>query len=242
MTTTSDPGTMGFKDIADALGGGIRENSLVFIEGEAKTGKSVLSQHIAYAVLRSKESAVAFYSSEYNSDVIIEQMGSISLDAQHDLVTDRFRIYKMGTTYAFKGAEKSLKIIIRHVQELPARFKLIVIDSPTPYLLHLSPTSKMDFLESCKRLCEHGRAVILTLDSHVFENKTQLRGYAISDYYLRLKSQDMMLGKGQFDTRVIKSLEVVKLGGVERWGMDSYRFEIKPRIGIQILPFVQVRV
>ena len=68
MTTTSDPGKTGIKDIAEALGGGIRENTLVLVEGETRTGKSVLTQHIAYGVLRSKESAVAFYSSDNNSD------------------------------------------------------------------------------------------------------------------------------------------------------------------------------
>ena len=242
MTTTSDPGARGFKDIADTLGGGIRENSLVFIEGEAKTGKSILSQHIAYGVLHSKDSAIAYYSSDYNSDTLTARMRSVSLDVNHDLVTDRFRVYKLGTTNAFKSAERSIKIIIRHVLDLPMRFKLIIVDSPSPYLLHLSPMYKIDFLETCKGLCKNDRSVILTLDSHVFENKTQLRGYAISDYYLRHKSQDMMLERGQVDTRVIKSLEVVKLGGAERWGMESYQFEIKPITGIQILPFIQIRV
>ena len=56
MTTTSDPGTTGVKDIAEALGGGIREQALIIIEGEASTGKSVLSQHIAYGVLNAKQS------------------------------------------------------------------------------------------------------------------------------------------------------------------------------------------
>jgi archaellum biogenesis ATPase FlaH len=224
------------------LGGGIRENSLVFIEGEAKTGKSILSQHIAYGVLHSKESAVAYYSSEYSSDTLAARMSSVSLDVNHELVTDRFRVYKLGTTNAFKAADRSLKIIIRHALALPLRFKLIIVDSPSPYLLHLNPMIKMDFLEGCKKLCNNDRSVILTLDAHVFENRTQLRGYAISDYYLRLKSHDMMLEKGQFDTRIIKSLEVVKLGGVEKWGAESYLFEIKPKTGIQILPFVQVRV
>ena len=102
--------------------------------------------------------------------------------------------------------------------------------------------AKIDFLQTCKELCEQGRSIILALDTHVFESKTQMRAYAMSDYYLRLKSQDMMLGKGQIDTRVIKSLDVTKLGGIERWGQESIRFEIKPRIGIQILPFVQIRV
>jgi archaellum biogenesis ATPase FlaH len=80
------------------------------------------------------------------------------------------------------------------------------------------------------------------LNTHDFETKTLLRAYMMSDYYLKLKSKDAMLEPGQVDTRVIKLLEVTKLGGAERVGQEGIKFEIKPNIGIQILPFVQVRV
>lgn len=83
---------------------------------------------------------------------------------------------------------------------------------------------------------------MLVLDTHIFENKTLLRAYAISDYYLRLRSHDVMLDTGQVDMRVIKLLEVTKLGGAERWGQEGMKFEIKPRVGIQILPFVQIKI
>jgi archaellum biogenesis ATPase FlaH len=242
MTTTSDPGMTGFREIAEALGGGIREKSLVFIEGEARSGKSILSQYITCGVLHSKESSVAYYSTDCNSHTLLARMNSMSLDAGHDLVTDRFRVYKMGSVHTYQGAEKSLQIITRHIMALPTRFRLVVIDSPSPYLLHLDPAGKIDFLESCKVLCQDNRTVVLTLDSHVFGNKTRFRFYAISDYYLQLKSQDVMLGKGQYDTRVIKSLEVTKLAGAERWGTEPYKFEIKRGTGIQILPFMRIRV
>jgi archaellum biogenesis ATPase FlaH len=80
------------------------------------------------------------------------------------------------------------------------------------------------------------------MDTYVFESKTLLRAYAISDYYLKLKSQDPILDAGQVDTRVIKMLEVTKLGGAERPGGSGLKFEIKPNMGIQILPFVRVRI
>ncbi|HJX14082.1 MAG TPA: ATPase domain-containing protein [Dehalococcoidales bacterium] len=242
MTTTSDPGKTGIKDIAEALGGGIRENTLVLVEGETRTGKSVLTQHIAYGVLRSKESAVAFYSSDNNSDALQAQMESMSLDVKQDLVTDRFRVFKMGSRNVLRDAMKSLQLIINHIVALPERFRLVIVDSPSLYMSQLSPTVKVDFLQTCKELCERGRTIVLVLDTHVFESKALVRAYALSDYYLRLRSQDMVLGAGQIDTRLIKVLEVTKLGGAERWGQEGIKFEIKPRVGIQILPFVQIKV
>ncbi len=242
MTTTNDPGTTGVRDIAEALGGGIHEGALVLIEGEAKTGKSVLSQHIAYGVLHSKGSAVAYYSSEYNSEKLIVQMEALSLDTKHDLVTDLFRIYKMGSKNVLRDAEKSLQLIIDHIVELPSRFKLVIVDSPSVYMSHVSPVIKIDFLQACKELCDQDRSIALVLDTHVFENKTLFRAYAMSDYYLRLRSQDSMLDTGQIDTRIIKTLEVTKMAGAERWGQEGIKFEIKPNMGIQLLPFVQIKV
>lgn len=241
MTTTNDPGTSGIRDIAEALGGGIKESSLMMIEGETKTGKSVLTQHIAYGVLHSRGSAIAYYSSEYGSDGLIAQMESMDLETRHEVGTDRFRIYKMDTTNVLRRGEKLLKLIIEHILTLPPRFKLAIIDSPSLFMIRLSPRVKVDFLQACKELCEHDRSIILVIDTHILETKALMRAYAMSDYYLRLKSQDPLLEPGQIDTRVIKMLEVTKLGGAERRG-EGIKFEIKPNIGIQILPFVRVKV
>jgi len=242
LTTTNDPGTTGVKDIAVALGGGIKENSLIIIEGEDRSGKSVLTQHIAYGVLNSKGSSVAFYSTEYDAEGLIAQMDSMCLETRHELGTDRFRVYKLGPATVLENAEKSLKLIVDHIATLPQRFKLAIVDSPSPFLIRLSPLLQIDFLQTCKELCEHDRTIILVLNPHVFATKTLVRAYMMSDYYLKLKSKDAMLEPGQIDTRVIKSLEVTKLGGAERLGQEGIKFEIKPRMGIQILPFVQVKV
>jgi archaellum biogenesis ATPase FlaH len=242
MTTTSDPGTTGIKDIADALGGGLRENSLILIEGDPKAGKSVLSQHIAYGVMSSRGSAVTYFTTDYTPEALIDQMDSMSLETGHDVATDRFRIYKVVPTELTKQAEQTLKLIIDQIAALPSRFKLVVVDSPSVFMTRLKPPVKVDFFQSCKELCENQRSIILTLDTHVFESKTLLRAYSISDYYLKVKSQDVMLDVGQVDTRNIKILEVSKLGGAERRGQSGFKFEIKPNVGIQILPFVRVKI
>ena len=241
MTTTKDPGTTGIKDIAEALGGGIHEGSLVMIEGEGRTGKSVLCQHIACGILRSKGSSVAYYSSQLEPEGLVKQMESMSLETRHELATDRFRTFKMGTDNVMKDAEKVLQGIIDHVKALPPRFKLAIVDSPSQFMSRVSPMVKVDFLQACKELCEPDRSLVLALDTHIFEKKTLARAYAMSDYYLKLRSQDVVLSSGQIDTRVIKVLEVTKLAGADR-AQDGIKFEIKPRMGIQILPFVQIRV
>jgi archaellum biogenesis ATPase FlaH len=243
MTTTSDPGTTGVKDIADALGGGINENSLMIIEGAANTGKSVMCQHITYGVLHSRDSAIAYYSSEDNAKTLLQKMEALALDIKQDLATDRIRIYGINPkNNNVKDSDKFLKLIIKHVSELPQRFRLVIIDSATEYMSRVSPTVKVDFLQACKELCDNERSIALALDTHIFEGKTLYRAYAMSDYYLQLKSNDTMLDTGQVDTRVIKILTVTKLGGAERHSGEGIKFEIKPGMSISILPFVKVRI
>jgi archaellum biogenesis ATPase FlaH len=240
MATTEDAITTGIKAISEALGGGIRPGSLVLIEGEAKTGKSILSQHLAHGTLNSKKHSVAYYTTEKKLDDFLHQMNAMSLDVKHDFVTDRLRVYNIGLEKG-KSAQEYLQLLVKHFLGLPERFKLIIVDSVTPMMTAANPAVKIDFFQACKETSKEGRSIILVMGTHVMDGKTLNRAYAMSDYYLKLRSKDAILGRGQVDERQVKILEVTKLCGAERHGQQGINFEIKPRIGIQILPFVTVR-
>jgi archaellum biogenesis ATPase FlaH len=242
MVAVNGSAKSGIRDISDALGGGIRESSLVLIEGESSTGKSVLSQYIASGVLHSKDGSVAYYSTEYQATSLVAQMESISLEVGHELVTDRFRVYNVSLERVMEKPEAKLGRILGYLRELPGRFRLVVVDSPSPFMTRVGPTTKMSFLQDCKQLCEDDRSIVLTLDSHVLEGKSHSRAYEMSDYYLKLKTPDILLESGRVEQRPIKILEVTKMAGVERRNRAGIRFEVKPRIGIRILPFVQVKI
>jgi flagellar protein FlaH len=242
MTTTQDVGTSGVKNIADALGGGLKENSLVVIEGESGTGKSGLSQHIAYGVVTGHDSRVAYYSTDHNARGLRDQMEAMGLDVARDVVKDRLRIYRVGTGPVIKDGPAALQGQINHVVGIPEEFQLVFFDSPSWFMAHADPMVKIDFLHVCKELCEQGRTMVLIIDTHVFEQRTLARAYAVSDYYLQLRNYDSVLETGQMDLRVIKRLSVSKLGGVSRQGGEEIKFEVKPRVGIQLLPFVKVKV
>jgi archaellum biogenesis ATPase FlaH len=229
------------KEIAETLGGGIKEGSLMLIEGDTKSGKSVLSQYIAYGVLSSKDCSVAYYITENGIEDLISSMDSMMLYVRHARVTDRFRINALGKV--FKNPLESLGLLSSDISELPGRFKLAMVDSLSPMMTRLTPTDKIDFLKTCKEICElKGRSIILTMDNYVFEKQARSRAHDLSDYYLNLKSSDMMLSPGQVDTRVIRILEISKLAGADCPARPSLKFEIKPHVGIQILPLIRIRV
>jgi len=241
-TTTMNATFTGVKDIAEIFGAGISGGSLVIIEGESKSGKSVLTQHLAHGVLHSRENAIAYYTVGDADSDLIAQMDSLSLDARHYLVTDRLRIYPLSSPIGPGAAQTSGERLISQILELPARFNFIVVDAITSFMTHISPSAKMDLLLAFKELRKQGRSIILVADTHIFENGTLLRAYLMSDYYLRLRSEETLLWAGQMDGRVIKILEALKLRGVERQAGEPIKFEIKPEVGIQILPFVKVRI
>jgi archaellum biogenesis ATPase FlaH len=242
MTTTTDSITTGVREIAESLGGGIREGSLVLVEGEAKTGKSVLCQYIAYGILHSRETSIAYFTQEYSGVELIAQMGSISLDVKRDFVADRLRVWPLYTGDYIKNSKECLQQLINNMATLPKRFQLIMVDSVSPLITRVDPVIKVDFLQACKELCEQNRSIVLVVDRHIYEGKSLYRAYAMSDYYLKLSTQDSMLDSGQVDTRAVKILSVTKLAGADRRAQGDIRFEIKPGVGIQILPFVKVRV
>jgi len=238
------------KDIAEQLGVGIGRCSLVIIEGESKSGKSVLSQHFAYSALLSKKNAVAYYTTGNTENDVIAQMDSLSLNATHYLKTDRLRIYPLSPPTDYEDAERAARRPINQILELPERFNLIIVDSITPFMAPISLKSKINWLIGFKMLCNQNRSLILVANSHISENGRLLRAYIMSDcdlsacimsdYYLRLKSEEMKFYAGQrdnrvievMDNRVVKTLEVLKLRGFERQSGKNVRFEIRPGVGI----------
>ncbi len=242
MTTTIDSVTTGVREIAEALGGGIREGSLIMVEGDAKTGKSVICQYITYGILHSQSTSVAYFTKKYTPEGLVKQMESISLDVQKEAKTDRLRVFPLYEGDVITNSKQFLQQLINNIVATPKRFGLVIVDSVTPLITRVDPVAKVDFIQVCKEMCRNDRSVVLVIDRHIYEGKSLSRVFGMSDYYLELKTHDSMLDPGQVDDRVIKVLNVTKLAGAERYSQGDIRFEIKPHVGLQILPFVKVRI
>ncbi len=243
VTTTKEVISTGIREISEELGGGIRPGTLVFIEGEAETGKSVLAQHLAYGALTSSaKNAVAYYTTENSIRGLIDQMKSLSLDVMDYFLSDRLRIYPLTVRNCYGETQKYLlHILANHLAKLPPRYNLVIVDSVTLFLTHVRLAPTLDFFQGCRKLCQRGSAIVLVASSHAFSQETLSRAYELSDDYIKLRSEDMLVGSDQIDQRIIRVMEVPKLRGAERPNRGSIRFEIRPQTGIQILPFVRVR-
>jgi len=234
----------GIREISEELGGGIRPGSLVFIEGEAECGKSVLAQHLAYGALTaSPGNAVAYYTTEYDAAGLVNQMHSLSLKVRDYFLAGSLRIYPMTVRNYFGRTQKYiLHVLTNHLAGLPERFNLVIVDAVTLFLTHVDLLATVDFFQNCREFCRTGRSLVLVANTHAFKKETINRAFALSDDYIHLRTEDALAGSDQREERILRVLEVTKLKGAERPNHDSLRFEIKHHTGIQILPFVKVRI
>ncbi len=244
VTTTKEVISTGIREISEELGGGIRPGTLMFIEGQSESGKSVLAQHLACGALRGFEKgAVAYYTSEYSVAGLIKQMDSLSLGVTEHFLADRLRIYPMTVRNYFGETQKYLlQVLLAHLSRLPERFQLVIIDSVTLFLTHAKLRPTLDFFQGCRELCQQDRTVVLVANSLALGKETLSRAFDLSDDYLALRTEDALQESDQLEQRVLKVLEVTKLNGALRPRRSVIRFEIRPKTGIHILPFLKVNV
>ena len=239
--TTMDSTTTGIKALGEAMGGRIRPGSLVIIEGESGSGKSILTEHLAYGALLFG-SQVAYYTTEKSSDEMIYQMESFSMPVRHETITDRLRVYSVRAINNIEDTLGALKSVMGHIASVPQRFNTVVLDCLTPFLNTVKPSDKLDLFLNFKEICGGKRSIILVVHSHLLEKSNRSRVFSMSDYYLKISTSNRIISSGMIDERSLKALEICKLNRVEMQNAETIEFEIKPRVGIQILPFCKVKI
>ena len=232
--TKKDVVQTGVREIDEKLGGGIPIGSLGLIEGQADSGKSVLSQHLAYGALTSSFS-VAYYTTENSVRSLITQMDSLSLFTVDYFLTDKFRIYPLTIRSTTGRGKKFFKLLSSHLESLPPQFKLVIFDSMTQFVAHNKSVDVIDFFWTCKQMCDQGRSVFLVAHHYAFEEEILARSRSVCDTHLRLRLEDL-------GDRMIRSMEVLKVRGAEKSTGEIVSFEIEPKAGMRIIPLSKAKV
>lgn len=243
FTTTSniDPAATGTKEIGGALHGGILPGSLLIIEGSSGSGKSILSMHLAHGALMSGRH-IAYYTTDNSCEGLLHKMESFNMQIRHQHLTDLLRVYSLASIRSTIDKYRVFQDFVSHATNLPARFKLIVLDCLTPFIEKLTSRDKVDSFLELKKICGKDRSIILVAHSHVFDKVTHFRVFPMSDYYLRTDSSNKIIAPGLIEERNIKTLELCKHHGIELQKREIIGFEIKPRVGIHILPFRKIQI
>ena len=224
----------GSSEIDKKLGGGIPIGSLVLLEGQSDAGKSVVSQHFSHGSLSAKMSTV-YYTTENTVKSLMTQMSSLNLDVTDYFLCDGMRVYPVDiSSLRDDDTERAFQLLLDHIDCLPSRFQLSVVDSLTGLVTHSEDRAVIDFFAGCKQLCDQGRTIIAVVHSYAFEDKMLIRIRSLCDAHLVLKME-------QVGERLVKIMEVAKVRNADQSTGNVISFDVEPGMGMKIIPISKAK-
>lgn len=242
VSTSVDGLTHGNRRVTSFIMGDIRPGSLVLFNGESGTGKSVFCQQLSYNALYSDASSVAYFTSDRKPDELMDQMESFSFHVQFYFVSDKFRIYSLELLNKNRSLDEAIRQLLNCLRGLPPSFTLSVIDNINPLLSNIDAEKLTRVLSEINFFCKDtSRSVIIVTNPYIFPKKSLSRVYTLCDYYLQTSIVSTAFGGEHTDGRIMRTLEVKKIGGIEMSATETVPFEIRTRTGIHLLPYVTVK-
>jgi len=219
----------GNDEIDKKLGEGIPLGSLVLIEGENDTGKSVLCQQLVFGGLNQLH-RMAYYSTENTIKSMLMQMESLSLDVSDFYSWGYLRIFPVhldGVEWSSEEMKGTLNMMADHIKNI--REKVIIVDSLTMFTTYSDEDSILGFLTRLKNFCDRGLTIFITLHQHAFKEDTLVRIRSACDCHLFLR-------KEQLTDRYVSVMEVAKIRGAKKSTGNIVSFEVQPGFGLKIIP------
>ncbi len=139
MSGVFDLGLRETDRVANSLGGGIPKGSLVLLEGDSGSGKSVWAQRFAYGICN-EGNDVTYISAEENARSFIDQMASLSYDVTEHLLNQNMLFLRADTEtepHLRDGENRTGHLVQDLIEsEVPWRSDLIVVDNFEELLLN----------------------------------------------------------------------------------------------------------
>lgn len=217
----------GNPELDQLLEGGIPLGSLVLLEGQSDTGKSLMAQYFTYSALTAKLS-VAYYTTETTVKSLMAQMSSLDLDVTDYFLCDRLRVYPLSAADEAHGAT-ALPRLLAHFETLPATTRLIIVDALTPLVSPDDARPVIDFFAACQQLGGAGRTIMAVVHSYALDDAMLGRVHSMCDAHLSLRLED----QGE---RQVKVMQVSRIGGRDPGDENIIGFDIEPGRGMKVIP------
>lgn len=229
--------SLGVPELDRDLGGGIPVPSLISIEGEYGSGKTVFVQQIVYAMLKSGL-RVYVVSSETTVKEYLSMMESVKLDAYDYYLSGQLNIYPLhieGGRWNEFLSSFFLRVTANFLELKKRHYDVVVIDSLSVLTVNMPPHEFLTFVTRMKNLVSDGKTVVVTFHPEFLSEESIMKLRASSDVYLVLKNTSI----SGID---VKLLRIVKLWGVSGERKSSITLEINPQIGLRVMPLSGVKV
>ena len=177
---------------------------------------------------------MAYITTENTAATLSHKMDSIGLHVSQDLQPGRFQIFSLELSSSDPHPEFSMENMAYGIERLPSQYEVIIVDSITDVAADCQDRAIKSFFSRCKRLCSNGRTIILTIHPDIFEDKLLTRLRALCDAQLSLSVER----QGE---KLLNVMEVRKVHNAKLDTGNVVSFEIRPEIGIRIVPIRNVR-
>ena len=223
----------GSKELDKKMGSGIPLNSLTLIEGESGAGKSTLAQHLLWGAMTAGENAL-LYTTENTVRSLLRQMDSLGMDVTNYFLLDKLRIFQIHVNDETVDADAAFGALVSHIGSYP-NYSVVVLDSLSTFVTQAREEQILAFFTRCKSLSDRGKAIILTVHSHAFDERVLTRVRSLCDAHLRF----LVTPKG---SELVKTMEVAKVRGADLPTGSVVGFAVEPGIGMRIIPINKARV
>ena len=229
--------SLGIAELDRDLGGGISIPSLLSIEGEYGSGKTILAQQLVHAALLSGL-RVLVVSSEATVKEYLSKMESVKLDAYSNYTSGQLRVYPLhveGGRWSKFLSSFFLQVTSNFLEVKKKSYDVIIIDSLSALTVETPPHEFLTFITRMKNLVSDGKSVIITFHPEFLCEETIMKLRAASDAYFVLKNTNV----SGID---VKLLKVVKLWGGHGDRKSSITLEVNPEIGLRVMPLAGVKI
>ncbi|MCS7206870.1 MAG: flagellar accessory protein FlaH [Dehalococcoidia bacterium] len=222
----------GNPEIDKKLGGGIPTGSLVLVEGQSDSGKSVLIQQMLWGSLKGGFT-VTLLTTENTVKSLVRQMQSLNQDVTDYLLLGKLKVYPIKAMQGKIRWERTLQDLLTALRAQRKR-DLVAIDSITSFVVHSAPEEVIAFFEECKSICNDGTSIVVAAHSHAFSESLLVRISSLCDAHLHLGIEN--LGE-----RVVRVLVASKVRGAEQTTGNIISFDVEPGWGMRIIPFTKAK-
>jgi flagellar protein FlaH len=226
-------------ELDNAFGGGIPIPSLVLIEGNNDSGKTILSQQFIYGALTQGHSVTAL-TTESTTRSFLAQMQLLHLDVNKPFIEGRLRvipIHVKNVTWTEYRLSKLLAMLTNFIgRDLS---KVFVIDSLTYMFAEARIDDILTFYSRLKKLTEPNLPEVAATKVVIGTLHVSFHGDASEPVLVRIRSlcdAHIKLSKDVAQGQVVRSIEVAKLKGSKLMANKITRFEIHPAFGVRVVP------
>lgn len=224
--------TTGNNELDKKMGGGIPEGSLTLIEGQSDAGKSVLLQQLTWGGLEDGFK-ILFYTTENTVRSLLKQMTDLGLNIDDHFLLGNITIFAVPQAFDEEQSLSVFQILRQHISQR-SEADIIIIDSLTTFVAHVSEQETLNFFTLCKEFCDLNKTVIFTMHSYVFGEPMFIRLRSICDAHMRMRVEEI-------GDQLVKALEVAKIRGAEKSTGNVISFEVEPNLGMRIVPITKAK-